>query len=157
MTTLTGEQDKKIGQEKNRAFFLEGVFFPQGLPGLGSKKYNLLGLKDNPFFYYLQSVEEPQIALVLTDPFAFFPEYSIELGEEDLLELKAEKKEDLLVLTTVTFRGEEKGERRLTTNLAAPIIFNLSKKLARQIIADDKLDQMQRPLFSNEQPDPAEM
>lgn len=147
MATLTGEQDKSKLQEKDKAFLLEGIFFPRGLPGLGGKKYNLLNLEGDSIFYYLQSAEEEQIALVLTDPFVFFPEYSVELGEEDLRELEAEKSEDLLVLTTVTFREEKEGEGRMTTNLAAPIVFNLSKRLARQIITDDRLDQMRKPLF----------
>lgn len=147
MTSLTGETGKKQVQVEIKAAGLQGLFFPQGLPGLGSsRKYDLFAVEDNPFFYYLQSVEEQEIGLILTDPFTFFPDYSVELSDEDLKELEVEKREDILVLTTVTFSGEKNGEVRMTTNLAAPIVVNINKNLARQVIIADKMDQMRRPL-----------
>ncbi len=113
------------------------------MPGLGSsQRYNLYALEDNPFFYYLESVDEPEMSLVLMDPFSCFTGYSVELTEEDIKELEVSRQEDVLVLTTVTFAGEQK----MTTNLAAPIVINLKKKLARQIFIDEKMDSMRTPL-----------
>ena len=136
MTTLTGEQQVKEGE-------LLTVIFRQGLPGFGSsQKYNLYALEDNPFFYYLESVDEPEMSLVLMDPFSCFTGYSVELTEEDISELEVSRQEDVLVLTTVTFAGEQK----MTTNLAAPIVINLKKKLARQVFITEKMDSMRTPL-----------
>ena len=136
MTTLTGEQQVKEGE-------LLTVIFRQGLPGLGSsQRYNLYALEDNPFFYYLESVDEPEMSLVLMDPFSCFTGYSVELTEEDIKELEVSRQEDVLVLTTVTFAGEQK----MTTNLAAPIVINLKKKLARQVFITEKMDSMRTPL-----------
>jgi flagellar assembly factor FliW len=136
VTTLTGEQQVKEGE-------LLTVIFRQGLPGFGSsQKYNLYALEDNPFFYYLESVDEPEMSLVLMDPFSCFTGYSVELTEEDISELEVSRQEDVLVLTTVTFAGEQK----MTTNLAAPIVINLKKKLARQVFITEKMDSMRTPL-----------
>jgi flagellar assembly factor FliW len=136
VTTLTGEQQVKEGE-------LLTVIFRQGLPGFGSsQKYNLYALEDNPFFYYLESVDEPEMSLVLMDPFSCFTGYSVELTEEDISELEVSRQEDVLVLTTVTFAGEQ----NMTTNLAAPIVINVKKKLARQVFIAEKMDSMRTPL-----------
>jgi len=140
VTSLTGEEQvKEAGRQT--------IFFRQGLPGLGSsKQYNLYAVEENPFFYYLQSVEEQEIGLIVTDPFTCFPGYSVDLSAEDLQELEVEKQEDVLVLTTVTFRGEKSGKKSMTTNLAAPIVINTRTKLARQVFIAERIDQMRMPL-----------
>ncbi len=136
MTSLTSE-----GQVKEAG--LQPIFFRQGLPGLGSsQEFTLYALEDNPFFYYLQSVEEQGIGLILMDPFSCFPDYSVDLGDGDIKELELVKQEDVLVLTTVTFTGE----KTMTTNLAAPIVINTRKRLARQLVFPERIDEMRMSL-----------
>ena len=119
------------------------IFFERGLPGLESyREFTLQAIENNPFFYYLQSANEGAVGLILLDPFPCFPGYSLELSAGDKQELQADKKEDLLVLTTVTIAGE----RGMTTNLAAPLVINLRKGLARQIIIPERLAERRTPV-----------
>ncbi|MEW5919781.1 MAG: flagellar assembly protein FliW [Bacillota bacterium] len=121
----------------------EAIIFRRGLPGLGrNKKFSLYMIENNPLFYYLRSVDEPEVGLILIDPFPCFPEYSIELNEQDKKEIELERQEDVLVFTTVTVLGEGK----LTTNLSAPVVVNAGRRLAKQVIIPERIGQMRTPL-----------
>jgi len=129
--------------DKQQTDFMQPVTFKKGLPGLDTlRSFTLYNLGEVPFFYYLQSTEDKGIGLILLDPFFAFPGYNLELGEDDRQELEAVRKEDLLVFTTVTVWSEQ----RLTTNLAAPIVINVRKKLGLQVIIPEKMDRMRTPL-----------
>ncbi|NMB41460.1 MAG: flagellar assembly protein FliW [Firmicutes bacterium] len=143
MISLKGEKQKQTKKKGEAGQQSQPVYFRQGLPGFGSDKdYILHALEDNPFFYYLQSCKEQEMGLFLLDPFSFFPDYSVDLPDEILTELELVSKEDVLVLTTVTFAGEKK----MTTNLAAPIIFNTKKNLAQQLVIAEKTDDIRTPV-----------
>lgn len=134
------EKDKKQTEKEN---IPAKIFFKQGLPGLENfREFTLQVVENNPFFYHLQSVAEKAVGLILLDPFPCFPGYSVELSAGEQHELQTDKKEDLLVLTTVTITGE----RKMTTNLAAPIVINLRKGLARQIIIPERLPERRTPI-----------
>lgn len=134
------EKDKK---QTDEATIAGKIFFKKGLPGLESyREFNLQAIANNPFFFYLQSTSEKALGLILLDPFPCFPDYSVELSREDTQELQADKKKDLLVLTTVTFTGEEE----MATNLAAPLVINLRQRLAQQIIVPDRLAARRTPV-----------
>lgn len=121
----------------------EPIFFKKGLPGLGKSRHFILQIiESNPFFYYLRSMEEEEVGLILVDPFPCFPGYNLELPEADQKELELEKEEDVLVFTTVTILGENK----MTANLAAPIIINAERRVAKQIILSERIEQMRTPL-----------
>ncbi len=122
---------------------LRQVIFKKGLAGLdNSKKFTLHRLEGNPFFYFLQSANEQEIGLILLDPFLLFPDYSVELNAMEKEELEIGQREDVLVFTTVTVLDK----KRITTNLAAPIVVNMNKYLARQIIIPERAAEMRTPL-----------
>ncbi len=122
---------------------LRPVIFKKGLPGLdNSKKFTLHQLEDNPFFYFLQSADEQEVGLILLDPFLVFPDYSVELSAAERDELEIEKREDVIVFTTVTVPTR----KRMTTNLAAPIVININKNLAKQIVIPERAAEMRTPL-----------
>ncbi len=114
------------------------VHFPQGLLGLeGCHDFLVEPVPGNEYFIIFSSVEEPDIGLILTDPFPFFPEYEFDLAEADRQELEIKKKEEVLVLTVVTIQ-----EKKLFTNLAAPIVINPVLRKAKQIILSDRLQEI---------------
>ena len=122
---------------------LRPITFLKELPGLENyKTFALYPIEGTPYFYHLQSLNDESMGLILTDPFIIFPGYSVELSPEDEKELDIEKKEDVIVFTTVTFLGRN----NMTTNLAAPIVINVPQKIAKQIIISDKIEQMRTPL-----------
>lgn len=131
-------QGEKMGYNEK-----ETITFKRGLPGLGQDlEFILFPIENNPLFYYLQSVNEPELGLILIDPFPCFPDYSLELNEQDKKEIEVERKEDILVFTTVTVLGEGK----LTTNLSGPIVINATRRLAKQVILPDRIHEMRTPL-----------
>ncbi|NLL21910.1 MAG: flagellar assembly protein FliW, partial [Firmicutes bacterium] len=75
-----------------------------------------------------------------------FPDYSVELSEAEREELEVEQREDVLVFTTVTVLDR----KRMTTNLAAPIVININKYLARQIIIPERAGETRTPLPEHE-------
>ena len=144
MKTKTEQNNQGCGAERQvEKTWPEFIFFKHGLPGLGKSRHFILQLiESNPFFYYLRSVEEEEVGLILVDPFPCFPGYDLEIAEADQKELELENKEDVLVFTTVTVLGENK----MTTNLAAPIVINIEKRLANQVILSERIEQMRTPL-----------
>ncbi|MGB9885468.1 MAG: flagellar assembly protein FliW [Moorellales bacterium] len=109
--------------------------FPFGLPGFEHlKEFFLLPVPRNPAFVWLQAVTEPAVAFLLADPFLFFPDYAVDLGESEVAALKAGGPEELSVYVVVTIPPE--GVREMTANLLAPIVLNLRSRLGLQVILD---------------------
>jgi len=125
------------------------ITFNKGIPGFEeSKKYVLIPADetDETPFFFLQSIEKEEVNFFLVDPFSFFKEYDIKLKDQMVDELELEKPTDVIVLTTVTAKGEIKDA---TTNLKAPLIINNSKQLGMQIVLDNKDYMIKQPLFQH--------
>ena len=57
--------------------------FPQGLLGFPDQaRYALVQTGTDNYFYWLQAVEDPNLAFVVTDPNLFFKDYDVPLREE---------------------------------------------------------------------------
>lgn len=137
VTKQNSEQDTKNKEQGP-------ITFQRGLPGLGEyREFNLFPIENNSLFYYLQSIKDPELGLIVIDPFPCFPDYSLELNEQDKKEIELEHQEDVLVFTTVTVLGEGK----LTTNLSGPIVINARRRLAKQVIIPDRINEMRTPLL----------
>ncbi|MFQ3621537.1 MAG: flagellar assembly protein FliW [Spirochaetales bacterium] len=108
------------------------ITFPLGLIGFEQfKTFALLDATQKPF-YWLQSLDIPDIAFVLINPLLFRPDYTPDVPEEDLEELQLEKPEDLLLFAIVTI---PENQTRMTANLQGPILINRKKKMGRQSIS----------------------
>jgi hypothetical protein len=59
------------------------IEFPSGLIGLGGSRYALVSTDDDTPFRWLQSLEDPDLALPVTSPFLFFEDYAVELSDAD--------------------------------------------------------------------------
>jgi flagellar assembly factor FliW len=114
MTSQFGEMDIR---EENI------VIFPEGLIGFEEyKKFTLVFDKELEPFYWLLSIEEPEIELPLVNPFLFFPNYNPEFDFDT---------ENHLIFSIITLKKDIK---KITTNLKGPIIINMKKKEGKQII-----------------------
>jgi flagellar assembly factor FliW len=102
------------------------LLFPTGLIGFEGLSQWLL-LDEHPLSW-LQSVEDPAIALPLASPFRFVPEYCFQLPLEDCRSLHSAGS-GLLVLAVVV---REKGH--WTINLRAPVVMNLHARIGRQLV-----------------------
>ena len=108
---------------------------PDGMLGLsGLRRYVLLEDRPNTPFKWLQSVENPAMAFIVINPVAVFPDYEIDLTDEQADSLDLKDPSEAIVLTTVTVSGEDSS---VTTNLLGPIVINSRTLQARQIILQD--------------------
>ncbi len=105
---------------------------PEGMLGFSSlHQYVIIDHKKNSFFKWLQSVERPDLAFVITDPLIFMPDYGFEISQSDTELLRLENEEDCIVAVTLVI---PKDPDHITANLKGPIVFNVRSKLAKQVV-----------------------
>jgi len=110
------------------------VHFPAGLFGFEKfEDYVLLDSPQKPFFY-LQSMDVPDLAFILIDPFLFRPDYSVDVSDESLGEIGVSKPDEALVFSIVTV-PQEGGSA--TANLMGPLIVNKANRLGMQAVLAD--------------------
>ncbi len=95
------------------------VEFPDGLIGLGGSRYALLAADENSPFLWLHSLEDPDLALPVTDPARFFAGFGVELADEDAERLGVDDVTTVAIYVTV--RAAETLEE-FSANLKAPIL-----------------------------------
>ncbi len=111
------------------------ITMPKGLPGFsGYNQYVILDREDIKPFCWFQSIEIPEIALIVMSPYIFKNDYKVDL---DLLikdmNWDKEDKEDLEVYVVINIKEKEK-EKTITANLLSPIVVNTKKLEAVQFI-----------------------
>jgi flagellar assembly factor FliW len=109
-------------------------FFPRGIVGYESlKQWVLLADPESPAVAWLQSASSSDHAVAVVSPRAFFPEYRVAAEGRELSALKLRTDDRVYVLTTLAGHVG-----RLETNLRAPILLNLSRRLGLQVIVGDE-------------------
>ncbi len=93
------------------------IAFPSGLIGLGGARYALIATDDESPFRWLQSLEDPDLALPVTDPFVFFDDYAVQLSDSDSERVGTGDPGEVDVWVTVRATGDE-----VSVNLKAPIV-----------------------------------
>lgn len=127
------------------------IRFPHGLYGFeGAHAYCLipypfsLGNKEreakqapapwgSPTFYWLQAVDLPKIAMIVTDPFPFFPAYEVEICDSAAELLQAASAAEIAIYTTITVAREQ---GCLYANLLGPLAVNHRARLGMQLVQD---------------------
>ena len=105
----------------------ELIRFPWGIPGFEAlKSYILLQYRDGPF-QWLQSVQEPSVAFVVSPPGVIGLEYDVPESKTKPIEL--ENKEDLLVLNIVSFNRDN---NQMRFHVRSPLLFNASARVGYQ-------------------------
>ncbi len=113
----------------------EVIFFKRGIPGFkNNKQFALLDSEDIKPFYWLVNVEDPGLAFVLIDPQNFLQDYQPKLYESDLMELKADPNDVIVMLAIITLTTDPV---KSTVNLLGPLLINTTKKLGKQIVVVD--------------------
>ena len=114
--------------EKQKITFTKGIFGFEGI-----REYALLNASQWPF-YWLQSIEVPDLAFILIDPTIFKPGYTADVSESDLNEigLSGEDRDKMLVFAIVTIPDDQK---KMSANLQGPVIINREKRKGRQFIS----------------------
>jgi flagellar assembly factor FliW len=115
-----------------------------GLPGFGFlREFVILALEEQKPYVWLQSLERPEIALPMIDPWALFDDYDPTLPAVTAAVLEIERPDDFCLMC-ICVVGEEAKE--LTVNLLAPIVFNLRLRIARQVMVEDSEYSVRTPI-----------
>jgi flagellar assembly factor FliW len=118
------------------------IHFPKGLLGFsGQTRFCLLEPGDDACFFWLQSVDEPSLAFVITDPSLFVPEYSVPIRPEQMIELKLSKLDEAQVFVIVN-----KVDQTLTGNLQGPLVVNTLTRTGEQMVLAEKRWTTRHPL-----------
>ncbi len=110
------------------------INFATGLLGFGQyTRYALLQPNTDAAFYWLQCVEAPDLAFVVTDPTLFVTGYEVPVRKEQMEALGLASLEDAQVLVIVNRYGQS-----LTGNLQGPIVVNTQTRQGEQIVLSDQ-------------------
>ncbi|MEM9563407.1 MAG: flagellar assembly protein FliW [Actinomycetota bacterium] len=113
------------------------LVFAQGLLGFpNSSTYVVVEVEDSPYFW-LQSVDEDDVAFLATSPFLFFPGYDLVLGDEEQRSLDVDDPEQVEVLTLLTVHRAGEQPESITANLLGPIVVNIESRKALQLVLDN--------------------
>jgi len=121
------------------------ISFANGLPGFEHlRRFVIVNPDQSVPLYWLQSVEEPEIALTVVDPFALVPGYDLEINDAEVADLGLKSQEDLMVLSVTVI---PKDIKKMTVNLVAPILINMQAALGKQVVMDNKRYSTRHPAF----------
>lgn len=110
------------------------IDFPVGL--LGFRQLHRYALLDavQAGFYWLQSLDDPEIAFIMLNPYELRPDYVLDVPDEDLAAIGYEDDTDVLVFAIVTIPEDES---LISANLQGPIIVNRASQVGCQSISLD--------------------
>lgn len=114
------------------------ISFESGIFGFEDyKKYTLLYNDENdvrPDVSWLQSLDEPLLAIPVVNPFLVKPDFNPEVEDELLKPLGEITEENIVVLVSITVPAEIEN---MTANLKAPFIINSDEKKGAQVIIEN--------------------
>jgi flagellar assembly factor FliW len=122
------------------------IHFPEGL--LGFNELHRFVLLDDPadeIFAWLQSCEEPSIAFPLLEPELFATTFKVQLTKHDMEILGTKNSDEIRSFAIITIPTDP---TQMTANMKAPIVVNLSTRVARQCVLQDNSLAIREPIFT---------
>jgi flagellar assembly factor FliW len=108
------------------------IEFPWGLPGFATlRRWLPLNVESHPSFIWLQSLDDPAVALPTADPWMIFEDYDPKLPAYAFTSLEIREATDFTTLCVVVVT---KNAEEMTMNL---IVVNLRNRKGRQIMLDN--------------------
>ncbi|MER3466449.1 MAG: hypothetical protein C4340_04800 [Armatimonadota bacterium] len=124
----------------------EVLLFPEGILGFEEcKRYVVLQHGECSPFFWLQSLDRPEVAFLVADPAGFEPTYAPEMppGVAQLLRLDENTPRLVYAILSIP-HGKPK---QMTANLAGPIVVNVAERLACQVVVEDGQWSTKHPVF----------
>jgi len=109
------------------------IAFPQGLAGFDSRRFTLVARAADDAFLWLHSLEDPALALPVTDPRRFFADFALEPAAP------------AGAAVYVTVRASERLED-FTANLRAPLV--VVDGVGEQVLNEAPGAELRAPLFA---------
>lgn len=123
------------------------ITFKEGLLGFSDlRQFVLLDDPNDEIFAWLQSCEEPKIAFPVLEPEIFMKGYKFKINNRnDIDSLALAEGDPTRAFTIITIPGEV---TQATANLKAPVIINVARHLAKQIIVQENDYPIKFPVFA---------
>ena len=119
------------------------ITFDEGVLGFpDQKRYALVQTGEGSGFYWLQSVDTPDLAFVVCDPRLFVADFQVPVKLEELDCIGLTDPDDAQVFVIVNKIGD-----LLTGNFQGPLVVNVTNRHARQLVLSDKRYATRRPLM----------
>ena len=118
--------------------------FPRGLIGMTDlARFAIVGEHAaDAAFYWLQSVEDPNVAFLVCDPNRFFKDYHVSIREETQADLDLADAKDGQLLVICNRVGEW-----VTGNLQGPLVINTRTRVGQQVVLTEKKWTCRQPLL----------
>ena len=116
--------------------------FPNGLIGLGGTRYTLIAREESAPFLWLHSLDDPSLAIPVTNPWFFFSSYEVEISDSEAERIGVTDPSQADVYVTVR-AGEAIEDFR--ANLRAPIL--VAGGHGHQVINEAPGTSVRAPLF----------
>lgn len=122
------------------------VYFPEGIFAFENyRHFALLPTKSGSTFHWLQSLEEAQLAFLITRIPEIAPHYRPNVAIEflSLIEAADLAKTEIWGIITVPAGKPD----QMTINLQGPVLINRERKLGGQFVSDDPAHRVRTPLL----------
>ncbi|MBN2144911.1 MAG: flagellar assembly protein FliW [Candidatus Aureabacteria bacterium] len=111
------------------------LFFKEGVIGFENlHEFVILKHRPTSSFFWLQSLENSELAFSMLFPFEFVPSYSPLIHKEDLDCLEAAEQKNLEIYSMVVI---PKDPALMTINLLSPVVVNPANQKGRQVVLLD--------------------
>ena len=117
--------------------------FPNGLIGLGGTRYTLIAREESAPFMWLHSLDDPSLAIPVTNPWFFFASYEVEISDSEAERIGITDPSQADVYVTVR-AGEAIEDFR--ANQRAPLL--ISNGRGYQVINEAGGTSVRAPLFA---------
>jgi flagellar assembly factor FliW len=124
--------------------------FPNGLIGLGGRRFALLARSEESAFVWLHSMDDPDLAVPVTSPWRFFENYEVELADDEAERLGITDPAEAQVYVTVRSAAALED---FCANLRAPIL--VVGNAGHQVINLAPDAPVRAPLFAGLQEEPS--
>jgi flagellar assembly factor FliW len=124
--------------------------FPNGLIGLGGRRFALLARSEESAFVWLHSMDDPDLAVPVTSPWRFFESYEVELADDEAERLGITDPDEAQVYVTVRSAAALED---FCANLRAPIL--VVGNAGHQVINLAPDAPVRAPLFAGLQEEPS--
>ncbi len=119
------------------------ITFTKGLLGFPrQQRFCLLEPGEDACFFWLQSVDDPELAFVVTDPSLFVSDYAVHVRPEQMESLSLNNLTDAQIFVIVN-----KVDQTLTGNLQGPLVVNTITREGEQMVLAEKKWTTRHPLL----------
>ena len=124
--------------------------FPSGLIGLGGRRFALLARSEESAFVWLHSMDDPDLAVPVTNPWRFFEGFEVELDDAEAQRIGIADPQDASVYVTVRSASALDD---FCANLRAPIL--VVGNQGHQVINQAPHAPVRAPLFAGLEEEPS--